>query len=272
MAFVIIASPRTGSTHLTALLHRHSDIICHGEIFHPQMKNPLKRWQSSESVPEGVSEMVELRRSDPREFLRRVFRNDDGGKHVGFKIFNGHNNEILDELIADTSVKKIVLFRPNLLAVYSSSRIAHKIGERVIKTPRESQPLVRFESKKFVKYCRKYTSFYRDVLQSLEGGRQPFHFLNYETINDPIFFAAVVAFIGADPAKATLQPASIKQNSSELLKRFCNPEEVEELLRSEGRLNWLYEGETSLTLFQTQKPEKPVMGRPDAAVETASAP
>ena len=236
------------------------------------MKNPLKRWQSSDRVPAGVSEMVELRRSDPREFLRRVFRNDHGGKHVGFKIFNGHNNEIMNELIADTSVKKVVLFRPNLLAVYSSSRIAHKIGERVIKTPRESQPLVRFEPKKFIRYCRKYAAFYRDVLQRLESGRQAFHFLNYETINDPTLFAAMVVFIGADPAKATLEPASVKQNSSELLKRFSNPEEVEELLRSEGRLNWLYEGETSLAPFQTRKPEKRVLERTDAGAEIASAP
>src|SRR5204863_4584463 len=144
MAFVIIASPRTGSTHLTALLHKHSDIICHGELFHPKMKNPLKRWQSSDQVPNGVNEMVELRKSDPKKFLRLVFSNDHGGKHVGFKIFNGHNNEILDELIADTSVKKVVLFRPNLLAVYSSSQIAHRIGERVIKAPRNAQPLVEF--------------------------------------------------------------------------------------------------------------------------------
>jgi hypothetical protein len=272
MAFVIIASPRTGSTHLTALLHRHSDIICHGEIFHPKMRNPLKRWQSNDRVPDSVSEMVELRRRDPREFLSRVFRNDHGGKQVGFKIFDGHNNEILDELIADASIKKVVLFRPNLLAVYSSSRIAHKIGERVIKAPRESQPLVHFDPKKFIKYCRKHTSFYRDVLDRLVRGRQSFHFLNYETINDPSLFAAVVAFIGADPAKAILEPASIKQNSSELLKRFSNPEEAEELLRSEGRLNWLYEGEASLAPFRTHKPDEHVIGSSDVEAGIASDP
>jgi hypothetical protein len=272
MPFVIIASPRTGSSHLTALLHRHGDIICHGEIFHPKMKNPLKRWESSDQVPDGVSEMVELRKRDPREFLRRMFRNDHGGKHVGFKIFNGHNDEILDELIADTSVKKVVLFRPNLLAVYSSSQIAHKIGERVIKTPRESQPLVHFEPKQFVKHCRKYTSFYRDVLDRLVASHQTFHFLNYETINDPTLFAAVVGFIGADPGKAKLEPVSIKQNSSELLKRFSNPEDVEQLLRSQGLLNWLYEGEIGLAPLQTQSQENQETATSEAEAPMASAP
>lgn len=249
MAFVIIASPRTGSTHLTALLHKHGEIICHGEILHPKMTNPLKRWESSARVPESATEMLDLRKRNPQQFIRRLFENDHGGKHVGFKIFKGHNDEILDELVADPAVKKIVLFRPNLLAVYSSSRIAHHVGERVLKTPREIQPLVRFDQDKFVKYCRKYVAFYRGVVEKLVASRQNFHFLDYGAINNPSLFAAVVSFIGADPDQARLEPSMIKQNSPDLLKRFSNPDEVDRFLRGKGLMNWLYEGEMTFVPF-----------------------
>ena len=271
MAFVIIASPRTGSTHLTALLHKHSEIICHGEIFHPKMTNPLKRWESSAWVPESTAEMLELRERDPRRFVRRLFENDHGGKHVGFKIFNGHNDDILDELIADTAVKKIVLFRPNLLAVYSSSRIAHDIGERVLKKPRESQPLVQFEQKQFVKYCRKYAAFYRGVVEKMVAGRQNFYFLDYGAINNPSLFAALVSFIGADPAQARLEPSMIKQNSPDLLKRFSNPDEVDQFLRRNGLMNWLYEGEVTLDPFMEIGPAEDTVALSGAEQDGAAA-
>ncbi|HLY04352.1 MAG TPA: hypothetical protein VKR31_01250 [Rhizomicrobium sp.] len=271
MSFVIIASPRTGSTHLTALLHKHSEIICHGEIFHPKMTNPLRRWETGAGVSESAAEMLELRRRDPRQFVRRVFENNDGGKHVGFKIFNGHNDEVLDELIVDSAVKKIVLFRANLLAVYSSSRIAHKIGERVLKTPRESQPLVRFEQEKFVKYCRKYTAFYRDVVERLAASRQNFHLLDYAAINDPSLFAALVSFIGADPGQARLEPSMIKQNSPDLLKRFSNPDEVGRFLRENGLMNWLYEGETTFVPFRNRRSKTSKAATLAAGQETAGA-
>jgi hypothetical protein len=247
MPFVIIALPRTGSTHLTTLLHSHHDIICHGEIFHP--KGAFVRLRSADRTPQAAAELAALRVRDPRAFLKYIFDRNYGRIHVGFKIFKDHNNEILDELIADPNVRKIVLYRRNMLAVYSSSRIAQSIGQRILAKARDAQPLVQFEAEEFRNYCKRYARFYRDVAKKISRTRQIFHLVHYEGVNDQTLFANLVNFIGADPFSSNLRAISIKQNSSSLLERFSNPAAVEKFLRSHELLDWLYESEVSLDPF-----------------------
>jgi hypothetical protein len=250
MPFVIIASARTGSTHLTTLLHKRSDIVCHGELFHPKMKSFLGRWRPTEVTPESKEQLAALRAHDPNAFLERIFANGFKGGPVGFKIFRGHNDDILDQLIADRDVRKIVLFRGNMLAVYSSSRIAHSVGgERVLRTARAVQPVVPFEARKFVKFCRRYSAFYRDVVGKLNASGQPYYFLHYEDINDSSLFAGLLNFIDANCVEVTLESVSIKQNSSEVLKRFSNPDEAENFLREHGLMAWAFEAAGGLNPF-----------------------
>lgn len=73
----VIASPRTGATHLTLLLNMRDDILCN-----------------------------ELRRRDPDMFLQRILDHDCGRKHVGFKILPKHNDEALEKIVSSRSVKK----------------------------------------------------------------------------------------------------------------------------------------------------------------------
>ncbi|HEX4078322.1 MAG TPA: sulfotransferase [Rhizomicrobium sp.] len=249
MPFVIIASPRTGSTHLTTLLHKRPDVICHGELLHPKKETILGRWRDSDRVPVTRAQLTEIRDKNPKEFIQQVFSNDRGGCQVGFKIFAGHNDALLDQLIADSSIKKVILYRRNALAVYSSSRIAHRFGERVRRTARPSQPVVSFEAEKFVKFCKKYAAFYRSVIQKLNAHQQFFYLLHYEEINDPWLFSCLLNFIGADSKDVELRATSIKQNSSEILKRFSNSGAAEEFLRAHELLEWSYEAEVSLTPF-----------------------
>jgi hypothetical protein len=42
----------------------------------------------------------------------------------------------------------------------------------------------------------------------------------------------------------------VKQNSSEILQRFSNPDAVEKFLRKHGLMDWMYEAEVSLAPFQ----------------------
>src|SRR5580704_6853228 len=127
MRFVIIASARTGSSHLVNKLGAHPEILCNGNVFHP--KNVWVFWPEADLSREVKEGLLELRRTDPHGLLDRVFTTDYGRPHVGFKIFQNQNDEILDKLIQDGSVRKIVLYRKNVLANFSSKIAARKTGK-----------------------------------------------------------------------------------------------------------------------------------------------
>jgi hypothetical protein len=251
MNFVIIASARTGSTHLTHLLNAHKDVICHGEIFRPTLNSdrlPL-RWDRDKREHRAIAALAELRERDPGAFLLRVFAQNCGCTSVGFKIFSGQNDEVLDTLILDPELGKVVLFRRNVLAVYSSAMIARLTGNRSLKdgsTELGTRPLVEFRSTKFLRFCGNYLGFYRYVFERLGEVQQMPHLINYDEINDPWHFARLITFIGGRKADKPAKARLAKQNSPNILSRFRNPGDAAKFLQQHGLSAWQYEGETSL--------------------------
>src|SRR5215469_16377205 len=128
MRFIIIASERTGSSHLVNVLSGHPDIFTNGNVFDARKpKLVYVLWPDKTAATK--LELSELRRTAPLEFLERIFSTGYGRAHVGFKIFSGENDEILDQLIKDSTVRKIVLYRRNLLACFSSHLVAASTGK-----------------------------------------------------------------------------------------------------------------------------------------------
>jgi len=117
-------------------------------------------------------------------------------------------------------------------------------------SPAAPTSAVHFDEEEFTDFHNKYVEFYRDALGRLARHRQPFHFLEYFDINEPLLFAGVVSFIGADPAKldnpATLRARQAKQNSPDILSRFLNPSDVVKFLERHELQHWSREGETSI--------------------------
>ena len=251
MNFVIVAYWRTGSTQLVHLLNGHSGILCNGELFmHGETRLPVE-WNKEDKVRDGDA-MRALRKSDPMAFLAKIYERNYGGKSVGFKIFPGHNDAILDFLLSDISVRKIVLYRRNLLANYSSFMIArqtksHKQTSR--DSVAEERPRVNFRARHFKRHCTRYLSYYRSVFERLNASRQTFHLVDYDEINDPWHFARLVAFIGEEPPREQPKTKLLKQNPSDILSRFSNPDEVAEFLSEYNLTGWRYEPPTSLDPF-----------------------
>ncbi len=244
MRFAIIASARTGSSLLTSLLHAHDDIFCNGEIFHPQQV--FLRWPKKEKTPELMAELEEMRRQDPVRFMNHVISRSYGRPFAGFKIFEGHNDPVLEHILSNTDIKKIVLLRRNVLAVYSSTLIARQTGEFYSQGPRTIQKKIEFRRKKFLNFSDNYLSFYRRVLETLSGQQQPFYVVDYEQLNDRWLLGGVINFIGARPPAGRLSTGHIRQNSSAILDRFENPEAVEAFLKDNDLLGWRYESPMSL--------------------------
>lgn len=260
MRFMIVASPRTGSSHLVNMLSGHPEIFCHGNVFAKKMMPVF--WPKAERAdPATKDHLKSLRDSDPEAFLEQVFLTGHGREHVGFKIFKGQNNSILNRILKDTAIKKIVLFRKNVLANYASSLAAAasgKWGVRKSETPPET-PKVLFEKSDFVKFHDRYLQFYRNVIKRLNNERENFYFVNYEEINDTLLLTSLTNFIGADTSKHVSEKdqrkKQVKQSTSFIVSRFSNPEQAEEFLRDNDLLHWAHEGETSLQLIGENESE-----------------
>jgi len=249
MSFAIIAFPRTGSTHLTNLLHAQRDIFCNGEICHK--RKVYVRWDKTDQDAQVLSELAELRNRAPQMFLDRIFAMDYGRREVGFKIFEGQNKGIFTALLDNSEIKKIVLFRRNVLANYSSKLIAlesgkYQLGKKAARRGPSDSPLVYFEGKAFVRFCRRYHRYYSNIMSRLREIGQYYYLINYEDINEPEVFANLLRFLGSDVADAELQGRIIKQNPPHIVSRFANADDVEEFLRQHNLMHWAYEGELSL--------------------------
>ncbi len=246
MNFVIVCSQRTGSTLLVQLLDAQKDVLCNGAAFEAHPRRMPLRWAKE---PRLIAELARLREVDPDAFLARVFAENEGRKSVGFKICPGHNDAMLDKLVLDPGVGKIVLLRENVLAVYSSAQIARQSGARRSSAQAgdsESKPPVEFDPNKFLRFWQRYAGYYRIVFERLNSTGQLFHLVYYTELNDTRFFDRVMGFVEAQPARGAAEVHNRKQNSSDILSRFSNPEVAEAFLRKQRLTGWAFENETSL--------------------------
>ena len=237
--FVIVAWPRTGSTHLARLLNGHSDILCHGEIFQNDITALPIRWPKPDKKVGVIEDLLHMRSLDPSGFLEQVWSRNYACECVGFKIFPGHNDDMLRKLVSDISIRKIVLMRRNILAVYSSAMIARLTGERRRDSRKSGpgwRPAVEFELEQFVQFSANYRQFYRTIFETLQETRQSLHLQLYEHSNDPDQIDRLLRFIGARPT-GPLTSRLRKQNSEDILSRFSNPDNVSKFLQ-EHDLDW----------------------------------
>jgi hypothetical protein len=264
MRFAIIASPRTGSSHLTDLLNSRPDVLCNGEICHP--KKVFVNWRKSDRTPEKLTELAALRTTDARQFLERIYEIDYDRPHVGFKILRGQQENVFSAIMDDRAIKKVVLFRRNVLANYSSRLIAKETGQYGLnskKASRETGERVKilFNADKFITHRNRYESYYASVMNSLLESGQNFHLINYEEINNIYFFKSLLAYIGADLHGLSDEGKHIKQNPPNILSRFSNPDAVETFLRENDLAHWSFEGQVAFDGKAAQRNRRKPAGR-----------
>jgi hypothetical protein len=252
MRFVIISQPRTGSTHLVTRLNGHPDILCNGELFNAQAI--YLRWPENAVSPLVLSELQKKRRSDPHAFLEEMFATTFGRSHVGFKIFATHDPLILEHVAKTLDVRKVILYRTNVLANYSSTKIARasktwklKQGDRPAVT---GEQLVEFDPAEFVRFHNRYVNFYARIIERLNATSQSFFLIRYDELNDDHIFASLVNFIGARGNEIQTRLSESKQNVPDILCRFSNPRAVAEFLEPRNLMHWRNEGEVSLLPIQ----------------------
>lgn len=215
--FVLIAAPRTGSNWLVSMLNSHPEILCHYELFH---------WRQvySETIPGNGYAALRERNRNPCLFLKNIYSNGLGKKAIGFKLFEQHNPAILDYLIRQPAVKKIILKRSNYLKIYSSHLIAKKTGAYTFK-PETRKTAVYVDAKQFKRYVSQQEAFYRNLRNRIQQGGQPLFQIEYRQLSDPDSINQLLEYIGvASPYE--LKAGTRKQNPEKSADRIINYSEL----------------------------------------------
>ncbi|PIQ76400.1 hypothetical protein COU78_06100 [Candidatus Peregrinibacteria bacterium CG10_big_fil_rev_8_21_14_0_10_49_24] len=121
--FIIFSHARSSSSRLVRTLQQHPQVHCAGEIF-----NDIAVYIQENDVLPIVGTTHEESRLPPHEFLWKFFQGAVAktGKHtVGFKIFLPHvSQEVQEEWLRDTRIRKILLSRNNMLQASLSYELA----------------------------------------------------------------------------------------------------------------------------------------------------
>jgi LPS sulfotransferase NodH len=225
-AFCVLATPRTGSTHLCSLLGSHPEICCHQELLHPA------QIQAMPGAP--VAEDREARARDPIRWLNAAMmasaEHDPRWRAIGFKLHLLQCPSVLEHILFQPGFAILLLDRADRLAQYASSKIAEQTG---LFSCTDKEPVramaARFEAAEFEAFARRHEDLYR-MVRLVTRGRADVLELDYDQIFVPATHRSALEFLGVDPA-VTLTAPERKQKPSDVLARFVNPDDVVAALR-----------------------------------------
>ncbi len=226
--FAIISAPRTGSNLLCGALDAHPEIICHYELFH---KDAI--YHSSKYGDDWISKWtIESRNKNLHSFLDFVFKHRFGKKAntIGYKIFDGHNDELLYELLKDKRVKKILLKRDNWFLAFISQLEAQKTGVFVITDENKQKANYNFKVdvkiNQFKFYEKVNVEFFNNIETVLNDDSQEYLSLEYNSALENSNKIRLLKFLNVTVDPDLLKLEYKKQNQRGLKDRIENYEEI----------------------------------------------
>lgn len=218
--FVIVCQPRTGSNWLCTLLQSHPSILCHHEVFHPEDIYYAVGHRDGQLEHLGTREE---RDRDPLGFLERLWEADFGRPIVGLKLHEGHAPAVQARVLADKSVRKVLLRRRSRLRACISLLRARQTG-RWARTPYDGVSVVLDPGEVF-DFARRYDAFYAGLRAATRT--QPALEVVYEDLQrDPRVLARLLEFLGADAGAAELSARTVRQSRDSLREALSNYEEL----------------------------------------------
>ena len=136
-----------------------------------------------------------------------------------------------------------MLYRSNFLAAYSSNKIAVVTQEYVVPkadAAPQMQKLVTFEKSDFLFHLERYRQYYASAVRALNDTSQCFMFVQYNELHMSSLLQRVIAFLGLDPCKK-LSSFTVKMNTSNIIDRFVNREDVWNCLDEIDCREWAHE-------------------------------
>jgi glycosyltransferase involved in cell wall biosynthesis/LPS sulfotransferase NodH len=232
--FVILSFARTGSNWLCGQLFGHPEIFMHNEIFnstgvHTYYYSLLGEWEHC------------LRDQMPQKFLERMFdlylkdptRNT---KAIGFKSFPEHYmdggrrhpdlEEVFTSFMSNWMVKKVILKREDVFAVYVSNVRARLTGYFMTKQYDDIKIVV--DVAELQRFIDRYNDTYRKY-RDLTSGQDTFY-ITYEDMSGPdhdYLMKKLLQFLQVTPTPTTSLKETVRQSSTKLVDSIVNYDEVE---------------------------------------------
>jgi len=240
--FIILAAPRTGSNLLCTLLNSHPEVLCHHELFNPE---GIFYALDCRAGSLRLGSMAERDR-EPFAFLQRVWETTKGASSVGFKMTRGQNETVMQSLIEDPGILKIILYRKNRLKTFVSELVARQLNQWEVYAEDElatDTPKLHVDVESLKAHCDLNEGFYAGIQQLLQTKQQPFIEMVYENIFTRSEHIRLLEFLGVAATQVRLAHSSIKQNDSDLHSLIENYQELELALEGSEYLAELYDCE-----------------------------
>lgn len=221
-------------------------IVCLQAIFskkewaHPG--TPLWTTIKAKVSPEWDSQ--ERRVAHPYEFIRELMEAmyTPDLKAFGFKHHLTLDSGITKLLMNNAAFTKFVLRRDNLLAAYSSNKIAKITGQGVARVGEEVRTATcRFDQLEFEAFCRrrrKAVTRWDDEFRPSARGQVVD--INYTDLRREGGFAPILSALGYKPM-TPITIGTLQRSTSNIIERFENPDAAERHLRDTGQIEWLKE-------------------------------
>lgn len=244
-SFIIVCAPRTGSNLLQTKLNSHPEIICHSELFN---KDGIyfggKQGKEYKSVLS-----IKMRNEYPELFVNTFYNLDvSGGPYsaVGFKILDGQNDEVMDSLLDDSGIRKIVLQRDNLLLSYLSFLEMQKTGKAnantiqdIYNSGSELTTAINFDA--LSAYFIRMNGFFSRIENRLHLSGQPWFPVRYHELHNDVILKSLLSFLKIKDVNVVLSTNLVKLNQRSLVERISNYHEISSRLQECGLGHYLLE-------------------------------
>ncbi len=226
--FVVVAGMRTGSNFLQETLNEIPGITCHGELFNPHF---VGKKNASEMF--GVT--LAAREADPFSLLSAMKSNSDG--MPGFRLFDGHDPRVIDDLLGDRRCAKIILTR-NPLESYVSLKIARETDQwKLMNEKRRKTAMIDFDLAEFETYLDETQAFQLRIQGALQRSGQTGFYLSYDDLGDVGVMNGLARFLGMKAVLKSVSKTLKRQNPEPLQQKVRNYDEMRQALATLDRFN-----------------------------------
>jgi len=190
------------------------------------------------------ADAVAARNAEPTAFLRRTIEEArrEGWRAFGFKQLGHMSHEVTEEMVGDREMRLIRLVRSNLLAQYSSERMAQKTDDWMRRKGAERRSTkITFDVVDFEDWEARQRLFTQTWAELLARSGREALFLDYTRLFHPDTRAELSAYLGfrvRDPEGVDL----LRQNDDDILSRFDDPDAVRAYLDERGLSHWAWGG------------------------------
>lgn len=235
--FVVMAMMRSGSNLLQQKLNGIEGVLCHGEVFNTSQSGLEPKFEKTEARLPSLKSID--RKSKPGPYLKRLIELSQA-EHVGFRLFENHHNDLIQPLIEDPRIFKIVLIR-DFLESYVSLEIARQNDQWIMNrlgTRKEWKPIkVNFEA--FKTYALRESLFYHEIISRCMLTGQKYLALDYSDLNTAKTDGLLLGHFGVHRVVDKSGVTAQRQNPEVLEEKIENYDEIRKRLRNLRLDRWL---------------------------------